>query len=77
MAPKHQKGSSSNKQKSQDEEREDSLQAVVGFLPAVLEEKSHTNHCTDSSRFLRNKIQTIHSRKAQGKLPKVIKAMID
>lgn len=43
MAPKNQKGSSSNKQKPQEEEREDSLQAVVGSLPPGLERKTHIN----------------------------------
>lgn len=66
MAPKNQKGSSSNKQKPQEEEREDSLQAVVGFIPPRLEKKTHTNACTDSCRFLRNEVQTIYSRKAEG-----------
>jgi len=42
MAPKSQKRNSSNKQKPQDEEREDSLQAVVGFVLARLEKTTHT-----------------------------------
>lgn len=52
MAPKHPKGGSANKQKPQDEEREDSLQAVVGFIPASLEKKTHINDFTDSRGFL-------------------------
>lgn len=35
MGPKGQKGGSSNKPKAQEEEREDSLQAIVGFLVAA------------------------------------------